>query len=150
MTALRLFYFNRVMTIKLISIILIFALSPFDYLNAKSVKKETHKMYSIATNQSIDYKGLFKITHTGYGHRILIEGGDAAFFELRIDELAADKNIQPNPQNIRIFLPLKDEFKFKWKQFEIHVTECNENGPPHDQTVPAKFYIEDTSIKSKE
>lgn len=122
----------------------------FLFMALAFAKTESRKMYSIVPDQTIEIDGKFKITHRGYGHKILEEGGDLAYFSLEIEEIITNSNKMPNRLDSRIWLPMDHEELINWKHYVIHVTECKAHGPPHDRTVPAKFYVEDPTTKSKQ
>ncbi len=112
--------------------------------------KEKEKMYKIIPNQTLEISNKFKIKHMGYGHRI--EAADSAtdrqtFFKFNIEEITSNQSKKPERVMDIIYLPLLNKPTMTWKNYVIHFTRCDENGPPHDNMAPVEFYIEELSSK---
>ena len=75
-----------------------------------------------------------RIRHTGYGHRILIEGGDRSFFELEIAQ-------GTDSTRMRIYVPIDEQQTREWGSWKFNFLKCNENGPPHSAAEPVELVI---------
>lgn len=114
--------------------------------------KEKQKMYKIIPDQSIEINNQFKIKHEGYGHKISLPGESSereSYFSFGFEEIAADKSKTPERTSQRMFVPLRGTETMTWKNFIIHITRCDDSGPPHDNTAPVEFYVEERQTKTK-
>lgn len=75
-----------------------------------------------------------RIRHSGYGHRILVEGGDLSFFELEIAQ-GVDST------SMRIYVPISDQQTKEWHSWKFSFLKCNEDGPPHSESEPVELVI---------
>ena len=128
----------------------IFAAVMFTALSGFS--KQKAKMYKIIPDQILEISKKFKIKHMGYGHRIVEADSPTdrlTFFEFDIEEITSDQSKKPERARDKIYLPLLNAPTMTWKNYVIHFTRCDENGPPHDNMAPVEFYIEELASKNK-
>ena len=114
--------------------------------------KEKQKVYKIIPGQTLEINNQFKIKHEGYGHRISPAGEPAdreSFFSFEFEEISVDKSKTLERTSQRMFVPLRGVETMSWHNFVIHVTRCEDQGPPHDNTAPVEFYVEERQTKVK-
>lgn len=90
------------------------------------------KPVSLAPEQSASGEGL-TLRNEGYGHKIDMDGSDIAFIEVLLkagtEELSAR------------FWREKDATPVRWKGYEIRMTACEDQGPPHSRTAKTTFVV---------
>ncbi len=97
---------------------------------------QTSPVHPLVYGKSHVFLSTLQLTHEGYGHWLLSNKGDRAFWECQLCELTTGKS-----ETIRLFLPLLPGTVVRWHQYALHLLRCEASGPPHDQSVPVELFV---------
>jgi hypothetical protein len=89
---------------------------------------------TLKPGESISGPEGLRIKHSGYGHRILIEGGDRSFFEFEITQ-------GTDSTTMRIYVPINKQQTTEWGNWKFDFMKCDENGPPHSPSEPVELVV---------
>lgn len=91
-------------------------------------------MHRLRPEESVAVAKGFAVTHGGYGHR-LTEEGDRPFFSLTLTS-------PEGTEDVRVYYPLERPEVLAWGALELHVTKCEDEGPPHSRTAAIEFLVQ--------
>lgn len=114
--------------------LLIFCVLVLSGCAEKPTRKAEPMTYEIKPDQSIVALDHFLVKHEGYGHRIT-DGGDRSFFILSITE----KSKPGSRENLQIALPIRSGESYEWRNLQLQILSCDDEGPPHNQNASVKF-----------
>ena len=112
--------------------------------NKKFIKSFQVRLLKLTTS----LKSNTKATDTEFPRRVNRRIG-RAFFSFEFEEISVDKSKTLERTSQRMFVPLRGVETMSWRNFVIHVTRCEDQGPPHDNTAPVEFYVEERQTKVK-
>lgn len=90
------------------------------------------KPFKLVPGESASGAGL-TIRLEGYGHKLDMERRDLSFVELQL-ESGSEKT------SMRFFREGTPEPR-QWKDYEVRMTACEDQGPPHSSTAASTFVV---------
>lgn len=90
------------------------------------------KPFTLVPGESASGAGL-TLRLEGYGHKIDMDRRDLAFVSVQL-EVGTEK------QSMRFFREGTPE-PIQWKGYEVRMTACDDQGPPHSSTAASTFVV---------
>lgn len=90
------------------------------------------KSFKLVPGESASGAGL-TVRLEGYGHKIDMDGRDLAFVSIEL-EFGKEK------QSMRFFRE-GTPAPIQWKGYELRMTACEDEGPPHSSTAATTFVV---------